>query len=93
MALQSRLLAALWPLLAPGGRLVYATCSLLTQENQAVADAFLSEHPDFQLVPAATVLRVQSVDVEHAARFAPYFVMLPHLHGTDGFFAAVFERR
>jgi 16S rRNA (cytosine967-C5)-methyltransferase len=80
-------------LLKPGGRLVYATCSLLAQENQAVAETFLAEHPEFELVPAATVLRAQSIDVEHSARFAPYFVMLPHLHGTDGFFAAVFERR
>lgn len=90
---QHSVLRAAARLLKPGGRLVYATCSLLTQENQAVAEAFLAEHPEFELVPAATVLRAQSVDVEHAARFAPYFVMLPHLHGTDGFFAAVFERR
>ena len=91
--LQHSVLRAAARLLKPDGRLVYATCSLLTQENQAVAEAFLAEHPDFQLVPAATVLRMQSIDVEQAARFAPYFVMLPHLHGTDGFFAAVFERR
>ena len=80
-------------LLKSGGRLVYATCSLLVRENQQVVDAFLADHPDYELIPVATVLRAQSIDVEHAARFAPYFVMLPHLHGTDGFFAAVFERR
>ena len=91
--LQHSVLRAAARLLKPDGRLVYATCSLLTQENQAVAEAFLAQHPDFQLVPAATVLRMQSIDVEQAARFAPYFAMLPHLHGTDGFFAAVFERR
>ena len=62
-------------------------------ENQQVVDAFLPEHPEYELIPVATVLRAQSIDVEHAARFAPYFVMLPHLHGTDGFFAAIFERR
>lgn len=90
---QHSVLRAAARLLKPGGRLVYATCSLLTQENQAVAEAFLAEHPEFELVPAATVLRAQSIDVAHAARSAPYFVMLPHLHGTDGFFAAVFERR
>jgi 16S rRNA (cytosine967-C5)-methyltransferase len=90
---QRSVLRAAARLLKPGGRLVYATCSLLAQENQAVAETFLAEHPEFELVPAATVLRAQSIDVEHAARFAPYFVMLPHLHGTDGFFAAVFERR
>ena len=91
--LQHSILRAAARLLKPDGRLVYATCSLLMQENQAVAEAFLAEHPDFQLVPAATLLRAQSIDVEQAGRFAPYFVMLPHLHGTDGFFAAVFERR
>ena len=90
---QHSVLRAAARLLKRDGRLVYATCSLLTQENQAVAEAFLTEHPDFELVSAATVLRAQSIDVDNAARFAPYFVMLPHLHGTDGFFAAVFERR
>ena len=90
---QRSVLRAAARLLKPGGRIVYATCSLLAQENQSVVDDFLNEHPDFGVIPAATVLRAQSVDVAHAARFAPYFVMLPHLHGTDGFFAAVFERR
>ena len=91
--IQRSVLRAAARLLKSGGRLVYATCSLLGRENQQVADAFLAEHPEFELIPAATVLRAQSIEVEHTARFAPYFVMLPHLHGTDGFFAAVFERR
>ncbi len=90
---QRSILRAAARLLKPGGRLVYATCSLLVRENQQVVDAFLAEHSEYELIPAATVLRAQSIDVEHAARFAPYFVMLPHLHGTDGFFAAVFERK
>lgn len=90
---QRSILNAAARLLKPSGRLVYATCSLLEVENRYVVDAFLAQHPVFELVPAATVLRAQSIDVEHAARFAPYFVMLPHLHGTDGFFAATFERR
>ena len=90
---QRSVLKAAARLLKPGGRLVYATCSLLEQENQHVVDAFLAEHPDFELVAAATILRAQSVDVDLAARFAPYFVMLPHVHGTDGFFAAALERR
>jgi 16S rRNA (cytosine967-C5)-methyltransferase len=75
-----------------GGRLVYATCSLLARENQEVVERFLAAHPDYRIVPAHTVLAAQGIEVGHPARFAPYFVMLPHLHGTDGFFAAVLER-
>ena len=89
---QHAVLRAAARLVKPGGRLVYATCSLLELENRAVIEAFLGEHPDFEVVPAATVLRAQKIEVDHLARFAPYFVMLPHLHGTDGFFAAVLER-
>ncbi len=89
---QHAVLRAAARLVKPGGRVVYATCSLLERENQKVIEAFLADHPDFQVVPAATVLRSQQIDVDHMARFAPYFVMLPHLHATDGFFAAVLER-
>jgi 16S rRNA (cytosine967-C5)-methyltransferase len=90
--LQRSVLRAAARLLKPGGRLVYATCSLLERENQAVAGDFLAEHPDFRVVPAATVLRAQGIEVDRLADVAPWFVMLPHLHGTDGFFAAVLER-
>ena len=90
---QRAVLRAAARLLKPGGRLVYATCSLLARENQQVVEEFIAEHPEFRLVPAATALRAQSIGVDQAARFAPYFVMLPHLHGTDGFFAAVLERQ
>jgi len=89
---QRAVLRAAARLLKPGGRLVYATCSLLALENQQVVEDFTAEHPEFQTVPAASVLRAQSIEVDQAARFAPYFVMLPHLHGTDGFCAAVLER-
>jgi 16S rRNA (cytosine967-C5)-methyltransferase len=58
-----------------------------------VIEAFLAAHPDYRLVPAHDVLAPQGVTVEHASRFAPYFVMLPHLNGSDGFFAAILERR
>ena len=89
---QHAVLRAAARLVKPGGRVVYATCSLLERENQGVIEAFLAQHPDFQVVPAATVLRAQKIEVDHMARFAPYFIMLPHLHATDGFFAAVLER-
>jgi len=80
-------------LLKPGGRLVYATCSVIAQENQQLVERFLDQNEDFAPVEAAGVLAAQGIVVDHAARFAPWFVMLPHLHGSDGFFAAVLERR
>jgi 16S rRNA (cytosine967-C5)-methyltransferase len=89
---QHAVLAAAARLVKPGGRIVYATCSVLARENEEVVTAFLASNPGFQTVPAATVLTSQGVRIDHLARFAPYFVMLPHLHGTDGFFAAVLER-
>jgi 16S rRNA (cytosine967-C5)-methyltransferase len=92
VALQADVLRASARLVKPGGRLVYATCSLLSVENQDLVAAFLSEHPEFSVVPAAEVLRGQGIQIDEAERFAPWFVMLPHLHDTDGFFAAVLEK-
>jgi 16S rRNA (cytosine967-C5)-methyltransferase len=92
-AVQRSVLRAAARMLKPGGRLVYATCSLLTLENQEVIDEFLAEQPQFALLPAAEVLQAQGIAVPEAQRFVPWFTMLPHLHGTDGFFAAVLERR
>jgi len=72
-----------------GGRLVYATCSLLDEENDAVARQFVQTHPDFELVPANQVLAEQKIPLE----MGDYLKLLPHKHQTDGFFAAVFERK
>jgi 16S rRNA (cytosine967-C5)-methyltransferase len=72
-----------------GGRLVYATCSLLEEENDAIAVQFLASHPDFELVPMNKVLAEQRIPLE----MGDYLKMLPHKHNTDGFFAAVFERK
>ena len=88
---QSEVLRAAARLVKPGGRLVYATCSVLSVENQDVVAAFLAEHPRFAARPAAEVLRDQGIRIDHADRFSPWLVMLPHLHDTDGFFAAVLE--
>ncbi len=90
---QARVLRAASRLVKPGGRLVYATCSLLALENQQVVERFVAERPEFAVVPAADVLAAQKIAIDDAERFAPWFVMLPHLHDTDGFFAAVLERR
>jgi 16S rRNA (cytosine967-C5)-methyltransferase len=79
-------------LVAPGGRLIYATCTVLRAENQAVVERLLAERSDLELVPIK--------DVWGSARAAPivdssgaFLELLPHRHGTDGFFAAVMRRR
>jgi 16S rRNA (cytosine967-C5)-methyltransferase len=72
-----------------GGRLVYATCSLLDEENDGIVAQFLASHPDFELIPMNKVLAEQRIALE----MGDTLKMLPHKHGTDGFFAAVFERK
>ncbi len=87
VALQARILASAARLVRPGGRLVYATCSLLIEENEAQVAAFLSGHPEFTIVPVADV----APEVTGSAH--PAFLSLtPARHGTDGFFAAVMQR-
>ena len=76
-------------LLKGGGRLVYATCSLLDEENDRVVEQFLVAHDDFELVPMSKVLAEQKIDLE----MGDYLKLLPHKHQTDGFFAAVLERK
>jgi 16S rRNA (cytosine967-C5)-methyltransferase len=70
-----------------GGRLIYATCSLLRDENEAIAEAFLAVHPDFVLLNASDILKQQHIEIDTGE----YLRLLPHTHQTDGFFAAVFE--
>ena len=89
---QASILASAATLVKPGGRLVYATCSLLAAENDAVVQGFLAAHPDFVLVSAAEILRRQGVEgLDEAGRET--LQLVPHRHATDGFFAAVMERR
>jgi 16S rRNA (cytosine967-C5)-methyltransferase len=69
--------------------MVYATCSLLTEENDTIVEQFLATHPDFELVPMSKVLTEQKIPLE----MDKYLKLLPHKHQTDGFFAAVLERK
>ncbi len=80
-------------LLKSGGRLVYATCSILQAENEAVAQAFGQAQPDFQVLPAEQVLTQLGADRAAELCAGPYLRLWPHRHGTDGFFAAVWQRR
>ena len=75
-------------LLKPGGRLVYATCSILPEENEAIVAAFLAAHPDFKPVSAQEILAKQGIALECGETLR----LTPHTHGTDGFFAAVLVR-
>ena len=77
-------------LVKPGGTLVYATCSLLQAENQDVVDGFLATHTGFRTVAAREVLARRGIDLDPIPGDA--LELLPHLHGTDGFFAMVMER-
>ncbi len=82
------------PLVKPGGRLVYVTCSVLPPENRGQVDAFLARHADFKLVPwrAAWETALPSAPPPSADGSEETLLMTPLSHGTDGFFVAVFER-
>ncbi len=86
---QAAILSSAARMVKPGGRLVYATCSLLREENEVVVLQFLAAHPDFDLVPMKDVLAEQKIPLE----MQDYLILLPHVHRTDGFFAAVLARK
>jgi 16S rRNA (cytosine967-C5)-methyltransferase len=93
---QMNILASASRLLKPGGRLVYATCSLLPQENQQIAEDFLTKHPNFEVVPAAEVLKPLFPKDKMPLGCSPdnpWWQLWPHIHGTDGFFGAVFQKK
>lgn len=85
-------------LLKPGGRLVYATCSLLREENEDIAQAFSVAHADFEPLRAnniLTELRVEPAETlcQEGLNGAAYLRLWPHRHGTDGFFAAIWRKK
>lgn len=85
VAKQRAILASAARLVKPGGRLVYATCSLLVEENEAIVDAFLATRSDFQILAAREVLAGERIEIDTGK----YLHLDPRRHGTDGFFAAV----
>ncbi|CAN7203898.1 RsmB/NOP family class I SAM-dependent RNA methyltransferase [Rhizobacter sp. LjRoot28] len=91
---QAAILASAARLLKPGGRLVYATCSLLEAENEGIADAFTAANPQtFTPIPVAEALEKAHVGSPESLVRGPYLRLWPHQHGTDAFFAAVWQRR
>jgi len=87
-AKQRSILAAAARLVKPGGVLVYATCSLLREENEDVVADFLARNPQFQAADATAPLRPLGLELDSA----PNFRVLPHRHRMDGFFAALLQR-
>ncbi len=79
-------------LVKPGGRLVYATCSLLREENEGIAEAFAQAEAGWRVVPAAQALAPLKLADAQALCRGDFLRLWPHRHGTDGFFAAVWER-
>ena len=88
-AKQKRILQMASRLVKPGGRLVYATCSLLEEENDAVVQAFRDAEPGFEPVSCNKVLAEQRIALDTGE----YLKLSPHRHGTDAFFAAIFGRK
>ena len=95
---QASILQSASRLLKSGGRLVYATCSVLPQENEAIAEAFSLANPDFAPMSVGAVLA--GLKVTDAASLCSggedgqlYLRLWPHLHHTDGFFGAVWQKK
>jgi 16S rRNA (cytosine967-C5)-methyltransferase len=88
-AVQRRILAAAAGLVKPGGRLVYATCSVLREENDDVIAEFLADRADFKLLSAQEILARRRIALTCTD---PALRLFPHRHQTDGFYAAALAR-
>lgn len=91
-ATQRSILEAAARLVKPGGRLIYATCSLLDEENREITAAFLAAHPDFKTRPAQEILTRNNVVIPDAVTAEGALRLLTHRHGTDGFYALAMVR-
>ncbi|MBC7480601.1 MAG: RsmB/NOP family class I SAM-dependent RNA methyltransferase [Rhizobacter sp.] len=91
---QAAILASAARLVKPGGRLVYATCSLLDAENEGIAEVFSAANAaQFKIMPAVEALTRAHVGAAETLVRGDYLRLWPHRHATDGFFAAVWERQ
>jgi 16S rRNA (cytosine967-C5)-methyltransferase len=87
---QLRILSAAAELLKPGGRLVYATCSLLKEENEDIVEKFLAARPEFHMLPVNEILERRHIPLSMTG---DALRLLPHTHQTDGFYAVALERK
>ncbi len=87
-AKQAAIIASASTLVKPGGRLVYATCSVLAEENEAIVAAFVAAHPHFTPVSVAADLARANIPLDTG----PTLRVVPHRHGCDGFFAVALQR-
>jgi 16S rRNA (cytosine967-C5)-methyltransferase len=92
LSTQSELLTRGLACLAPGARLVYSTCSLFGDENRAQVEVALERDRDLELVRAVEILG-KGVGAPISDTSGTFLELWPHIHGTDGFFAAVFRRK
>jgi 16S rRNA (cytosine967-C5)-methyltransferase len=90
---QTNILQSASRLVKSGGRLVYATCSVLPEENERIAEAFTAANPEFKLLPAQAVLTDLSIPNAETLCRGGYLRLWPQTHQTDGFFAAVWQRQ
>ena len=84
---QAAILSSSANLLKPGGRLVYATCSFLPEENQEIIEGFLTSHTQFTLLNCAEIFAQQKIPLDTGK----FLQLLPSVHGTDCFFAAALK--
>ncbi|SMH59941.1 RsmB/NOP family class I SAM-dependent RNA methyltransferase [Azospirillum agricola] len=91
LPLQANILDSAARLVKPGGRLIYATCSMLHDENEGQVEAFLQSHPDFTVKPIAEVWAEEEAGTPPVE--GPFLRLTPARHDTDGFFAAVLDRK
>ncbi len=95
---QTAILQSAARLVKSGGRLVYATCSILPQENEAIAQAFSAANPEFSPLDAGEVLAGLKVEQAHTLcsggdNGQRFLRLWPHRHQTDGFFAAAWQKK
>jgi len=90
--IQMRILQKSAEFVKPGGRLIYATCSILEEENQQQIARFLEDHDDFRLLPLTDMVTEKGLTLPESALNQGMLTLTPDMIGSDGFFAAALVR-